>query len=76
MKYKKKIFFGVGVVNTVSNNIAFYVVDKPTDILQFIVPHFLVYPLKTQKRKDFILWNKIAEMVLRKEHLTSQGLDF
>lgn len=51
----KKFFKGVGVVNTVSNNTAFYVVDKPSDILKVIIPHFIAYPLLTQKRKDFIL---------------------
>nr|YP_009663674.1 hypothetical protein [Dactylella tenuis]QCW06812.1 hypothetical protein [Dactylella tenuis] len=70
----KKFFRGVGVVNTESNR-AFYQVDKISDILQVIIPHFIAYPLITQKRKDFILWSKIAEMMGRKEHLTIKGLD-
>jgi len=51
----KEFFGGVGRVNTASNNRASYVVDKPSDILKVIIPHFRAYPLITQKRRDFIL---------------------
>ena len=70
----KEFFGGVGRVNTASNNRASYVVDKPSDILKVIIPHFRAYPLITQKRRDFILWSRIADMIGRKEHLTIKGL--
>ena len=70
----QNFFGGIGIVNTESNR-AFYSVDQISDILKVIIPHFIAYPLITQKRKDFILWSKIAEMMDRKEHLTIKGLD-
>lgn len=70
----KKFFGGVGVLKTEQNNRASYVVYKLSDILKVIIPHFLAYPLITQKRKDFILWSKVANMMSRKEHLTIKGL--
>lgn len=70
----KEFFGGVGHVNTAPINRASYVVDKPSDILKVIIPHFRAYPLITQKGKDFILWSRIAEMMGRKEHLTLKGL--
>ena len=70
----KKFFSGVGVLNIEKNNRASYVVNKSSDILKVIIPHFLAYPLITQKRKDFILWSRVADMMSRKEHLTIKGL--
>ena len=54
-------------MNTESNR-AFYAVEKLSDILKVIIPHFIAYLLITQKRKDFILWSKIVGMMDRKEH--------
>ena len=51
----KKFFSDVGVLNIEKNNIVSYVVNKSSDILKVIIPHFLAHPLITQKRKDFIL---------------------
>lgn len=64
-------FFGnVGVVNTdLKSNRAYYVVSKPSDIFKVIIPHIQSYPLITQKRRDFILWCKIVEMMGKKKHL-------
>ena len=70
----QKFFGGIGTVGTESNR-AFFSVEKIEDILEVIIPHFISYPLITQKRKDFILWSRIAEMIGRKEHLTIEGMD-
>lgn len=42
--------------------------------LAVIVDHFNKYPLLTQKRADFELFKSVLDLVNRKEHLTSEGL--
>jgi hypothetical protein len=44
------------------------------DIKAVIIPHFLKYPLITQKQADFYLFKAIVEMLLNKEHLSEKGL--
>jgi hypothetical protein len=39
-----------------------------------IIPHFDEYPLITQKRADYILFKQIANIIIKKEHLTNEGL--
>jgi hypothetical protein len=54
---------------------AYYIVSKPEDLINVIIPHFNSYPLLTQKYLDFNLWSKVVDIVIRKEHLTPEGLD-
>lgn len=42
--------------------------------MNVIIPHFKSYPLLTQKNLDFNLWSKVVDIVVRKEHLTPEGL--
>jgi len=42
--------------------------------LTVIVDHFDKYPLITQKWADYQLFKKAVEIMNRKEHLTSEGL--
>lgn len=39
-----------------------------------IIPHFNKYPLITQKKGDFILFQKAIDLIKSKEHLTFEGL--
>jgi hypothetical protein len=39
-----------------------------------IIPHFDKYPLLTHKRADFELFKPVANLMNRKEHLTTEGL--
>lgn len=39
-----------------------------------IIPHFLKYPLLSQKRADFELFKSIVELMERKEHQTLAGI--
>ena len=41
---------------------------------EVIINHFNKYPLLTQKRADFLLFEKIALLMNNKEHLTDAGL--
>lgn len=39
-----------------------------------IIPHFLKYPLLTQKGQDFVLFKLAVELINQKQHLTIEGL--
>lgn len=42
--------------------------------LDFIVKHFNMYPLLTQKLSDFILFKEVLEIIKLKEHLNIEGI--
>jgi hypothetical protein len=42
--------------------------------MNMIINHFDKYPLITQKHADYLLWREVIMMMLRKEHLTQEGL--
>ena len=42
--------------------------------LKVIIPHFIKYPLITQKHVDFLLFKQVVELMNRKEHQTKEGL--
>lgn len=52
----------------------YFVVSPLADLTNVIIPHFLEYPLLTQKRADFLLFKSIIDMINSKEHLESEGL--
>ena len=71
MLKKIRDFFGVGRLTAVSENYVQYWVGALEDIL---VNHFDKYPLITQKWSDYQLFKQAVELVVRKEHLTPEGL--
>lgn len=42
--------------------------------LKVIIDHFDKYPLITQKKADFFLFKEIVDLMVGKEHLTTEGL--
>jgi hypothetical protein len=42
--------------------------------LAILIKHMEKYPLLTKKRADYILFKEVYELVIRKEHLTKEGL--
>ena len=44
------------------------------DLTEKIIPHFLNFPLLTQKKADFLLFKQATELLLKKSHLTMEGL--
>jgi len=69
-----KIYFGgCGVIN-VKNDRVDYIISGIKDIMTYVIPHFNLYPLCTQKGADYILWSRIANIISCKEHLTDSGL--
>jgi len=72
--YKIKYFFGVGAVYIRSDRkLAVYRVTNVNYIKDIIIPHFTKYPLISRKRIDFLLWSKLVDIILNKDHLTEQG---
>ena len=70
-----KAFFGVGnIIKDRKTNMVYFVVSSLADLTNVIIPHFLEYPLLTQKRADFLLFKSIIDMINSKEHLDSEGL--
>lgn len=71
--YKIQSFFSVGGVYT-QNNSSSYVVRSIIDLNGIIIPHFLKYPLRTQKQADFLLFKSIIDIIVKGDHLTTEGL--
>jgi hypothetical protein len=72
---KIQSFFGVGtIITNKKNGQVIYSVKTVEDIHSIIIPHFNKYPLLTQKKADFILFEKIVELILQKQHLNHEGL--
>lgn len=65
-------FWGVGNV-TLHGNSAMFQITKLGDLV-FIIDHFKIYPLKTQKYADFLLFKKAFDIINDKKHLTIEGL--
>jgi hypothetical protein len=71
-----QLFFGVGKVYINSkDNTAIYTVGSVKDLTNVIIPHFLKYPLITQKYGDFELFKLAVQKISNKEHLTSKGIE-
>jgi hypothetical protein len=75
LKTIKAYFSNVGIIseNNKENMCAFRV-SSPKHILDYILPHFDKYYIITQKRADYILFKRIVELMLNKEHLKEEGL--
>jgi hypothetical protein len=56
------------------SGICIYSVASKKDLNNVIIPHFIKYPLLTQKRGDFILFKAAIDLVIKGEHLTIKGL--
>lgn len=74
--YKRyKFFFNIGKIYRVNKrDPAIFAVNSINDLNNVIIPHFIKYPLLTQKKVDFLLFNTILELMRIKKHLTSEGL--
>lgn len=67
-------YFGVGIVSSrFSREICVYRVTSVSDLIRVIIPHFLAYPLLTQKSADFGLWSKVVYIMSAGDHLNPLG---
>ena len=70
-----KTYFGVGnIYFNKKDNCYIYTVTSIKDLTNVIIPHFMKYPLITQKQIDFFLFKSVVELVNAKEHRTLLGL--
>lgn len=51
-------------------------VAKLSDLITKIVPFFQNYPVQGVKHKDYLDWYKAVELIINKNHLTKEGVDF
>jgi hypothetical protein len=65
--------FGVGNIYSATKSLSQYQVNSINDI-KVIINHFDKYKLITNKRADFMLFKEIYNLILNKEHLTTDGL--
>lgn len=49
-------------------------VSRVKDLTFVIIPFLQKYPLLTQKRTDFLLFNFVLDIINNKQHLTTEGL--
>ena len=57
-----------------TENLYRYVVRRPTDLLETVIPLFKQYPLRSSKRDDFSKFVACVQMVAAGQHLTREGL--
>lgn len=71
----QKFFEGVGTisVNNSANAVVFKI-TKISDILNVVIPHFIKYPLLSQKLADFKLFLQIIHLLNKGAHLSIEGL--
>ena len=68
-------FFTCGnIVSKNNRSEASFRVNSLHDLINFIIPHFIKYPLLSQKGADFYLFKQIIELINTKVHLTEIGL--
>ena len=73
LKEIQAYFGGIGRITEGKNNCGYYV-SSIEELTTVIIPHFIKYPLITQKLADFLLFKFVINMVNNKEHLTMKGL--
>lgn len=71
-----KRYLGCGRFQARPDGIFYYVVSNQRSIQERIIPFFERFPFLSQrKQSNFAIFKKIASIVARQEHLTSQGLE-
>jgi hypothetical protein len=72
---KLKEFFGCGIIVRKNNrNEISFRVNSVHHLTNIIIPHFINYPLLSQKGADFNLFKQIVDLINNKDHLTEIGL--
>ena len=71
-----KRYLECGRLQTRFDGISYYVVSNPTSIVDRVIPFFKRFNFLSQtKKKNFSLFSQIADLVYRKQHLNSEGLE-
>ena len=73
-----KTFFGCGNIfinkryDNHNENLYRYCVRSLHDLNEIIIPFFREYPLRTSKRHDFLIFEKVVKAMIAKEHLDAK----
>ena len=70
-----KHFFGCGVVRTNHAEQMAYRVRSLDHLNERIIPFFEKHPLKSKKRVDFAKFRTVLQLMTKKEHLQSEGIE-
>lgn len=68
-------YFNCGYYKACTNNAGDFIVTKFNDINSIIIPFFNKYPILGSKLRDFLDFVKVAELIKKKDHLTTDGLE-
>jgi len=66
-------YFNCGKVYDLKSRAVRFQVENLTDITNIIIPHFIKYPLRTNKIEHFRIFCKVCELLLSKDHKTNEG---
>lgn len=69
----KDYFKGAGNISYGQTSVR-YTVGSIKDLVNVIIPHFINYPLITQKKADFLLLTQVIYIITQKGHLTMERL--
>ena len=69
-----QLYFGCGNIYKGSKDSLNFMIVDIKQIFNTVIPHFDKFPLLSQKKADFELFKRIVEIMHRKEHLLSSGL--
>nr|QID02855.1 LAGLIDADG endonuclease [Orbilia oligospora] len=72
---KIKATLGVGKIYDSGNKSCVFVVYSPEELISTIIPFFDKYPLLTQKRADFESFKQVLNIIDKKKHNTTEGLE-
>ncbi len=68
-------FGGYGGIYTKTGGVGYtYKISSLSHITEVIIPHFDLFPLKSEKLADFMLFKLIITKIQLKEHLTMEGV--
>jgi len=68
-------YFGCGHIRRDwSDKTLKYEIRKADDLLNKVIPHFRKFPLKSAKRKDFLLFAEICQQMKKSKHKNVRGL--
>ena len=66
-------YFNCGKVYDLKLRAVRFQVENLTDLTNIIIPHFMKYPLKTNKNEHFKIFCKVCELLLLNDHKTKEG---
>ena len=72
LKLIQYYFGGIGLIE--QREMCSWRVTRLEHLTNIIIPHFLKYPLITQKKADFELFKRVVDLMNCKKHLTYEGL--